>query len=326
MPTRRQPRSGSLQYWPRKRAKRPYARVRNFPKSDEPKLLGFIGYKVGMTHIQIMKESKGPKKTMEPVSVPVTIVECPAVKIAGVRFYKKTTYGLKLDKELWTKVDKNLKRKVNLASKQSEPNLSKVKTDDFDEVRVLIYSQPKLTNIGKKKPELLEMQIGGKKEDQLKYIIENLGKEIILQSIFEAGELTDILSITKGKGFQGTTKRFGTSIRPRKSEKNKRGAGNLGAWTPKKVPYTAPQPGKMGFHQRTEYNKQIMKISSEVEEVNQAGGLMNYGKVKNTFALIKGSVSGAKKRAVVMRKPIRAKEETKAPVVEYISNVSKQGR
>ena len=51
MPQTRQPRRGSMQFWPRKRARRSYARVKAWANSDKPKLLGFAGYKVGMTHI-----------------------------------------------------------------------------------------------------------------------------------------------------------------------------------------------------------------------------------------------------------------------------------
>ena len=47
------PRRGSLQYWPRKRAKRAYARVKTFAPLKEAKLAGFCGYKVGMTHLLI---------------------------------------------------------------------------------------------------------------------------------------------------------------------------------------------------------------------------------------------------------------------------------
>ena len=53
MPHIRRPRKGTLQFWPRKRAKRTFARVRTFPQAKESKLLGFAGYKVGMTHVMI---------------------------------------------------------------------------------------------------------------------------------------------------------------------------------------------------------------------------------------------------------------------------------
>ena len=48
------PRSGSLQFLPRKRTKHHRGRIRAFPKDDaskEPHMTAFIAYKAGMTHI-----------------------------------------------------------------------------------------------------------------------------------------------------------------------------------------------------------------------------------------------------------------------------------
>ena len=54
MPKTRNPRHGSMQYWPRKRAKRSFPRIRSWGASKENKPLGFAGYKVGMTHVMIV--------------------------------------------------------------------------------------------------------------------------------------------------------------------------------------------------------------------------------------------------------------------------------
>ena len=45
MPKAHKPRSGSMQFWPRKRAKKAYAKIRSWAKVDGIKLLGFAGYK-----------------------------------------------------------------------------------------------------------------------------------------------------------------------------------------------------------------------------------------------------------------------------------------
>lgn len=325
MPSRRQPRCGSMQYWPRKRASRAYARVRNCPESADNSLLGFIGYKVGMTHMQAIQKIKGTKKS-ENRFIPVTILECPPIKVAGARFYKKTSYGLEVDTEIWGDVDKTLSRKIVMAKKKPEATFDKIDVEKYVDVRAIVYAQPKLTGIGKKKPELMEMYVGGDIAAKITYIKENLGKEIPVDSIFKEGEGIDIMGVSKGKGFQGTTKRFGTTLRARKSEKNKRGAANVGAWTPKKVLFVQPMPGRMGYHQRTEYNKAIIKIAADPSEINQVGGILSYGNVKNTYVLIKGSVVGPKKRAVVLRKAVRAKKKINNGQVAYLSSMSKQGR
>ena len=59
-----------------------------------------------------------------------------------------------------------------------------------------------------------------------------LGKEIKVEDVFESGVSVDVHGITKGKGFQGTVKRFGVPIRQHKAEKTKRGIGtHLGILT-----------------------------------------------------------------------------------------------
>jgi len=82
------PRSGSMQFWPRKRAKKETPRVRSWAKSDEPSILGFAGYKAGMTHILFTDNRPNSKTKGEEVSFPVTVIECPPIKIASIRLYK----------------------------------------------------------------------------------------------------------------------------------------------------------------------------------------------------------------------------------------------
>jgi large subunit ribosomal protein L3 len=45
------PRRGSIAYSPRVRARSEIPRVRSWPVQKQPKLLGFAGYKAGMTHV-----------------------------------------------------------------------------------------------------------------------------------------------------------------------------------------------------------------------------------------------------------------------------------
>ncbi len=74
-----------MQFWPRKQTKRTSPRVRTWI-GDEPKLLGFNGYKAGMTHIMITDNKKTSLTKCEEIFCPVTVIECPPVKVAGVRF------------------------------------------------------------------------------------------------------------------------------------------------------------------------------------------------------------------------------------------------
>ncbi len=318
MPKAHNPRQGSMQFWPRKRSKHSLARVRSWAQENKIKPLGFIGYKAGMAQV-LFNDTRAKSLTKgEKVSVPVTIIECPPITVSGVSFYKKSLFGLKkINSLLADKNAKELARKIQLPKKALK-SLDDVK--EFDDLRLLISSNPQLTGIGTKKPKLIEIALGGSKEDKLNYVKNVLGKNISITEVFEAGILVDAHGITKGKGFQGTVKRFGVPIRQHKAEKTKRGIGNLGSWTPKRVQFTVPQAGKMGFHSRTEYNKQILKISENDTGINPEGGLNRYGIIKNNYLLLKGSIAGPKKSTVLLTLSRRPNVKiSKEPAPEIIS-------
>ena len=326
MPNIRKPRKGSMQFWPRVRAKRQYARIRTWNNNGELKPLGFAGYKVGMTHVVFKDNRKTSLTKNQEVSWPVTVVECPPLKTASIRFYKKTVDGLKLVSDYFSQnVDKELKRKLILPKKKKEMKLDEI---ECDEIRLLVYTQPKLTGIGKKKPEVFELGIGGKKDEQLKYAQEKLGKEITLEEVFKEGQQIDVHAVTKGKGFQGPVKRFGVALKASKSEKGQRGVGSLGPWKGQgHVMYRVAHAGKMGYHLRTEYNKQLLKIGKNGEEINVKGGHLKYGLVKNQYILLKGSIAGVPKRLIRFSNPKRpSKRISEEPLeINYISLESKQG-
>jgi len=215
------------------------------------------------------------------------------------------------------KLPKEMAKKVQLPKKTIK-KIEEVK--EFDDLRLLVASNPKSTGVGTKKPKLLEIALGGSNEDKLTYAKENLGKEVKISDVFESGKQVDVHAKTKGKGFQGTVKRYGVPIKQHKGEKTKRGIGNLGAWTPKRVDFRVPQPGKMGYHLRTEYNKHIIKIGNDGKEVTPKSGIQKYGVVTNDYLLLKGSVAGARKMPVLLTEAIRAnKKFTKeAPEVASI--------
>jgi len=175
----------------------------------------------------------------------------------------------------------------------------------------------------KKKPELFELAIGGTKQDQYNFAKEKLGKEITPEDAFKEGEQVDIHAITRGKGFQGATKRNRTGLRSHKSEKGRRGPANLGAWTGNRS-WTVAHPGQMGYHQRTKYNAWILKLGKD--NINPKGDFVKFGKVKNTYLLLKGSVNGPKKRLITLTKAMRPSKKfpNKAPQINYISNASQQ--
>jgi large subunit ribosomal protein L3 len=316
-----------MQVWPRVRAKRIYKKVKRFPQVKEAKLLSFSGYKVGMTHIVITDPRKYSMTKGEDIVWPVTVIECPPVRIAGVRFYKKKEHAMQPAFDVLAKADKELNRKIDAPKKESK-RLDTVKPEEFDDLRVYIETQPKMTGIGKKKPEFFEATVGGSKEDKLKFAKDNLGKEVSIKDVYKEGQAVDTHAVTKGKGFQGPVKRFGVKVRSHKAEKTKRGPGSLGGWSEQgHVMYRVAHAGQMGYHNRIDYNKQILMISDDPTKINVNGGYVGYGNVKNTYILIKGSVAGPEKRIIRMeaaRRP-NPKTDLTLPTIQYISTVSKQG-
>jgi large subunit ribosomal protein L3 len=308
MGRKHKPRSGSLQFWPRKRARRIYPRIRNFSKNNQ-QINSFAGYKVGCTHVLMIDDQEHSITKGDRISCPVTIITCPPLKTLSLRFYQKNPTSSQLLTEIHAKnFDKELKRKINLPKKLNEKAPEK-----YDEIRLLVYTQPKLTNL-KKKPEIFEIPFNGTLEEAKAY----LEKPIKLEDVFKTGQFIDVHSVSKGKGLQGPIKRFGISLKQHKSEKKKRSAGNLGAWTPKRVSHTVPQAGQMGYQTRTEYNKLIVGIKP-AEEVNRKSGFKRFGIIKNESILVKGSVPGATKRLIRFVHAIRNKHSVEPPEIEYIS-------
>ena len=313
------PRRGSLQFWPRKRSRHTLVRLRSWVNDIKPKPLAFIGFKAGMTHLLVVdNRPKSPTKG-EKISLPSTIIECPPMTVTGIAFYQKTPTGLhKITSVMAEQFSKELSRRVQLPKKATK-KLSEV--TQYDDLRLLVHTNPQTTSIGIKRPKLLEVALGGSKEEKMSYAHRVLGKEISINDVFDAGVSVDVHGVSKGKGFQGTVKRYGVPVRQHKAEKTKRGIGNLGSWTPKRVEYSVAQSGKMGFHLRTEYNKQIMKVGNQSTEINPVGGIVRYGLVNSSYVLLRGSVVGPKKREVVLTHSLRPnpKMTKEAPEIHYVS-------
>ncbi|MDD3083914.1 MAG: 50S ribosomal protein L3, partial [Candidatus ainarchaeum sp.] len=217
------------------------------------------------------------------------------------------------------KFNKDLERKIsNFKKKISKKDVKKEKKyniEDFEKrleeiefFTLIVNTQPKTIKL-KKKPDLVEINIGGNKEEQLKYAKEVLGKEINIEDVFKEGDFLDIKAVTKGKGFQGVIKRFGIKQQRTKAKK-RRIVGSISPWNPSTVMFTVARAGQMGYHNRTEYNKKILKISNNEKEINGSSGYSGYGNVKGKFAIIAGSIPGTSKRCIAIRKSQRPEKKS----------------
>ncbi len=340
------PRRGSLAFSPRKRAKSVVPRIRKWPETGEVRMLGFAGYKAGMTHVLIIDDRPGLTKGKE-VFMPVTIVETPPLFVYGVRAYRRGYLGLETVTEVWYhSMHRNVGRRLkNLPKNYDEATFEEklgkledmVNDGEVVDVRLLVHTQPWLIKL-KKKPEVMEYAIGGNDvRDKFKYAKERLGKELRVMDVLREGELLDVIGVTKGKGTQGPVKRWGVKIQFHKAQRAGKGRhiGNLGPWHPPRVMWTIPLAGQMGFHHRTEFNDRLIAIGENGRlsvggnpvEVTPKGGFPHYGVVRSDFIMIQGTVPGPFKRIVRVRPAIRP--PSKRPPVEkvqvtYLSRESKQ--
>ncbi len=323
------PRAGSLAFWPRKRAKRIYPRVTTWPESDKTKIDGFAGYKSGMVHVSIVDNRKYSLTKGQEIIVPATILDCPPLKVHGLRAYEETPYGYNILGEVWDekmKDDKDINRKIIFGKTNFEKNLKKIEENmkKIKKLRLIVGTHPRKSGLKKKNPEIFEIEIAGSNvEEKWKYSKELIGKEIKSKDVFKEGEYIDVIAITKGKGTQGPVKRFGIKIQERKAAQKRRHTGTLGPETPGRVLWTVPYSGQLGFQKRTEYNKRILKIGESGKEITPKSGFVNYGIIKGDYMLIEGSIPGSRKRLIRLRSAIRPFKVPLLPTeVKYVSTQS----
>ena len=315
------PRKGSLAFSPRKKARKQYFSGKSWRAEEGKMIMGFAGYKAGMTHVHAIDKQKTSPSFEQKIILPATIIECPPLKVFGLRAYKKTNAGMRcIGQEMAEKTSKNLARKITPAKKKGEKTID---ASTASQIRLLVHTQPTF----KKTPEIFEIPVSGTPEDAYKYAKETLGKEIAVADVFEPGMLVDVIGVTKGKSMQGPVKRWGSRIQYRKAHGKRRHVGSINPWTPTRIMWTSLMAGQKGYQKRTEANKMVLQIGADGKEVTPKGGIPKYGVVKSSYIIIKGSVPGPKKRAIMIRFGTRLPtKEITAPEIQGISTKSQQGR
>jgi len=307
-------------------------RIRSWPPGPKaPAIEGFAGFKVGMTHAFIVDYRKRSTTAGQEVSVPVTVVEVPPLRVVAVRLYRRDPYGQRVVAELWGENPAaELARRATPHPPSDADARASFERTEADEVRLVAHTQPQLiTGVPTKTPRLFELRVSGEKFDERRaFAIQRLGAELTVDMLAREGEFLDVIAVTKGKGFQGHTKRWGVKLQPRKNSKHRRMIGTLGPHNPSFVTYRIPQAGQMGYHRRTQYNLRLLKIVKDprAEPMTPAGGFPRYGDVRSPCVLIHGSLPGPVKRLLRFRLPMRSRVATVEKVdLRYLSTSSKQG-
>jgi len=360
------PRNGSLGFSPKKRFRGHQGKVKAFPKDDPKKaahLTAFMGYKVGCTHITREVDKPGAKIHKKEATETVTILETPPMIIVGIVGYIATPRGLRALTTVWAQnLNEEAKRRfykswysskkkafVNYAAKY-KPDGSKPEIDReinrikkyCQVVRAIAHTQVSKMKLGQKKAHIMEIQInGGSTKDKVDYAVGKFEKPVPVDEVFAQDEMIDAIGITKGKGFEGVTTRWGITRLPRKTHKGLRKVACIGAWHPSRVSFTVARAGQNGYHHRVELNKKIYKIGKAGDEkacstesdltekgINPMGGWPNYGLVRNDWIMVKGSTVGVKKRVITLRKsihPTTRKVGQEKITLKFIDTSSKYG-
>ncbi|MCL4334512.1 MAG: 50S ribosomal protein L3 [Candidatus Thermoplasmatota archaeon] len=329
MATPHHPRRGSTGYYPRVRKKGLRADVRSWPELDgKPSVEGFAGYKVGMTHVEMVDYRKYSTTAGQSIVSAATVVEVPPLKVLGIRYYGDDYRGKVTIGETWAdNIPKELNRRIPV---RKEKNDKQMDTGIVSDVRMIVCTNPnEITGLPKKVPDIFELPVTGntvkEKED---YVKSFLGKDISFSEFSAPGKFVDVIAVTKGKGFQGSVKRFGVKLLSHKNRKHRRMIGTLGPWHPDWVRNTVPQAGQVGSHQRTAHNIRVLHFGTKNDtgSINVKGGFLSYGLVRNDYVLLHGSIPGPSKRLIKMRVASRQQvPDSSSMSLSYISLESKQG-
>ncbi|WP_456399225.1 50S ribosomal protein L3 [Mesoaciditoga sp.] len=113
--------------------------------------------------------------------------------------------------------------------------------------------------------------------------------QILDVSIFEEGEMVDVSGKTKGKGYQGTVKRwnFGGHDKTHGTKYPRHGSTGMHTY-PGKVLKGTKMAGHMGNVNRTILNLEVVKVDKD-----------------NSLLVLKGALPGAKNSVVYVRSAVR---------------------
>ncbi|ADI32535.1 50S ribosomal protein L3 [Staphylothermus hellenicus] len=292
-------------------------------------ILGIRGYKIHPMHglLSFGEVWRSPVEALKEVYEKI-YSDNPFVNLGIKDVVRKYLKGLRKVNPGLVKPDPNNEYGFKFLENNWEEKLQRLKAADLADIRVIASTIPVLSGIGKKKPEIIEIKVGGGTlNDRIAYAEKLLGNYITVDQVFREGQFIDIIGVTKGKGFQGVIKRFGVKELPR-WHKHRKGSRKIGSRSPGFGTMSeTPQPGQTGFHRRTEYNKRIIKIGVNGWEITPKGGFLGYGIVYGPYIMVYGSTIGPRKRLLVLRHPIRPPlwYPLEAPQLIYYSHESKQG-
>merc|ERR1712196_121572 len=309
-----------------------------------PHLTAFMGYKAGCTHICRDVDRVGSKAHKKEVVEAVTIIEAPPMIVCGMVGYIETPRGLKSITTVWAEhLSDECKRRfyknwhaskvhkafTRYAKKYTEGTGVEKDIERLKKyctiLRVLCHTQISKVGLRQKKAHICEIQVnGGNMTEKIEFAHKLFEKPVAISSVFEQDEMIDTISISKGKGYEGVVTRWGVTKLPRKTHKGLRKVACIGSWHPSRVKFTVARAGQNGYHHRTELNKKVYRIAKgsnqpdgkivqknattefdlTVKGITPLGGFPHYGEVNEDYIMLKGQVTGVKRRMITLRKSL----------------------
>lgn len=140
-----------------------------------------------------------------------------------------------------------------------------------------------------------------------------VGKVLKAEEVFKAGDVVDVVGMTKGKGYQGVMKRHKMAgfVSTHGAHEFFRHGGSIGCrLTPGRVHKGKRMSGRMGNEKHTESDLVVVKILPEQNVVLVKGSVPG---PSNGLVLLKGSTKNVKKYIVPqIQKEVEAKNPMKA--------------
>merc|ERR1712232_173458 len=348
-------RAGKIKSFPKDDASRP------------PHLTAFMTYKAGMTHIVRDVDRPGSKMNKKEIVEGVSVLEAPPMIVCGFVGYVETPRGLRALTSVWAgHLNEEVKRRFyktwhkskkkaftkyqkrwSEASKGSEaPMAAEIERAKkyCQVIRAICHTQIGKVKIGQKKANIKEIQInGGTVQQKVDFATGLFEQEVKVADVFAQDEVTDIIGSTRGHGYNGVITRWGCTRLPRKSHRGLRKVACIGTWHPARLQFQVPRAGQDGYHHRTEINKKIYRIGKNVKEephgamteadltekgITPLGGFAHFGEVTQDWVMVKGTVSGSKKRIITLRKsllPQVSRKATEKIELKFIDTSSKFG-
>jgi large subunit ribosomal protein L3 len=294
---------------------------------EKTSLLGFAGFKAGGLHIVTIDDRERTPNFGKHLLNVSTVIVTPPIKVIGIRGYNHNVYGKHAVFDVYAKdLPKELSRKFDATYNEEALKKSGSFLDNISSIVAIVAVNPHDINMSQKKPFVFEIAISGNNvREQYDYVKNLLGKEVHASDIFQVGQYIDVFGITRGKGVEGPITRFGVKRKQHKSRKSVRAVGTLGPISPAVVMYTVARQGQRGFHQRTEYNKRILMLSSSEKgenSINPPGGFKHFGIIKGEYMVVRGSIPGVPKRLIKLRHPLRNthKKVIEPRIVEVVAH------